>query len=626
MRSGVVMGAPQTGGRDRRRRRRGVWRAVAGLVAAAVVVVMAAAVASVRPLLAAHHDLAEARGALQSATSLDLATLASRGGRSAAEQAASSAATDAAAAQSRLDGSWGLDVLRFVPWASDQRDATVTLAADVQSGSTVALGLLRAADRFEAQAQAPSERGRIPLAGIAQLARAATRAGTALRALEHSPTLLLLPPLAHARTQLNQVAAAAAAKLSGTGTTLDALDRFLGAARPQFDLVAVENNAEMRDQGIITSFATTTFSGGRIHLGPHGSVADLLLRRPVDVALPAGTRTYFGDLGPAQLWQSVNATADFPLSGRLMRAMYAAATGRQVNGVIGIDVPALADILSVTGPVRVPGLAAPLGAPNAVPALLDQLYQRYPLGSQTPDRRAELSQVVRAVFRRLQGGGYDPVALGEALTRAVAGGHLQLYSATPGLERILSSQALSGAPAWTLPSRTFHLAVENATATKLDYFVRPRVGMAVRLRPDGSAIVTTSVSVVNTAPAEAQPSYQFGPQQYQARAGQYLARVYLWSPAGSYQPHGLPESGLELAERNVVANPATTSTVAFTATLPHAVSGGRLVLRLVPQPRAFPVPLTLSLQAPGWRLQGLPPTTTWLWDHTLKLVWAAHRG
>jgi len=598
---------------------------VAALVAVAVVVVIAAAVASVRPLLAAHRDLAEARGALQSATSLDLATLASRQGRAAAEQAASSAAADAAAAQARLQGSWGLDVLGFVPWASDQRDATVALAADVRSGSTIALGLLRAADRFEGQAQAPSERGRIPVAGVAQLAGAATRAGTALRALERPPNLLLLPPLAHARTQLDQVAAAAASKLSSTGRTLAALDRFLGAAGPQFDLVAVENNAEMRDQGIISSYATATFAGGRIHLGPHGSVAQLLLHRPVPVPLPAGTRAYFGDLGPAQLWQSVNATADFPLSGRLMVAMYAAATGRHVNGVIGIDVPALADILGVTGPVRVPGLATPLGAQNAVPVLLDQLYQRYPLGSQTPDRRAELSRVVRAVFSRLQAGGYDPVALGEALTRAVAGGHLQLYSAAPGLERVFATQDLGGGPARTLPSRTFHLAVENATATKLDYFVRPRVAMAVHLQPDGTAVITTTVSVVNTAPAGAQPSYQFGPQQYQARAGQYLARVYFWSPAGSYQPHGLPESGLELAERNVVANPATTSTASFTTTLPHAVSGGHLVLRLVPQPRAFPMPLTLSLAGPGWRLQGPSTTTTLAWDHTLNLVWAARR-
>lgn len=594
--------------------------------AAAVVAVVLAAVASIGPLRSADHELLKARDALQSATGLNLAALASSSGRSSAEAAASTANTDAAAAQRLLEGSWGLDVLRFVPWLSDQRDAAVSLASDARTGSAAALSVLRAAGAYADGAR--GQRDLVPLVGLGHLATVTYQAGATLEGLDRTPGIFVLSPLAKARRELNRVAVSAGSRLVTTGRTLSALDVFLGAQGPQRDFVAIENNAEMRDQGIVSSYALVTFSKGHVTLGPHGSVEGLALPHPVNVALPAGTRVWFGDEGPTQLWQSVNATADFPLSGRLMTAMYAEAGRPPVDGVIALDVPALADLLGVTGPLAVPGLSQPLSAANAVPVLLDQIYQRYALGSQSVARRAELSQVVQTVFHKLETGGYNPVSLGEALTQAMAGGHLHLYSATPAVESVFSGEALGGGPATIMANRTFHLAVENATATKLDYFVDPKVAMSVSLQPSGTALVRTTVTVLDTAPRNAQPSYQFGPLKFQTRAGQYVGRVYFWGPAGSQEAGGQPESGLELTEANVFVDPAASSAVVFTTVVPHAVTGGTLQLRLVPQPRATPVPLRLTLSAPGWRVRG-PATVSPTWDRTVTVSWvlggAAHR-
>jgi hypothetical protein len=597
--------------------------AVAGVLASAVVLVVLAAVASISPLRSADHELLNARDALQSATGLNLATLASSKGRSSAEAAASTANVDAAAAQDRLEGSWGLDVLRFVPWLSDQRDAAVSLAAAARTGSVAALSVLRAAGAYADGAR--SQRGLIPLAGMGHLAAVTYQAGTTLEGLDRTPGILVLSPLARARRELNRVAVGAGVRLVATGRTLSALDVFLGAHGPQRDLVAIENNAEMRDQGIVSSFAVVTFSAGHVILGPHGSVEGLAVPHPVDVPLPAGTQVWFGDEQPTQLWESVNSTADFPLSGQLMTAMYAEAGRPPVDGVIALDVPALADLLGVTGPLAVPGLSQPLSATNAVPLLLDQIYQRYPLGSQSVARRGELSQVVQTVFHKLDTGGYNPVSLGEALTQAIAGGHVHLYSAAPAVEAIFSSEALGGGPATALANHTFHLAVENGTATKLDYFVDPKVAMSVSLQPSGTAVVKTTVTVLNTAPRNAQPSYQFGPLKFQTRAGQYVARVYFWGPAGSKEAGGQPESGLELTEANVSVEPAASTAVVFTTVVPHAVTGGILQLRLVPQPRANPVPLTVTLSAPGWRVQG-STTISPTWDRTVMVSWAVVGG
>ncbi|MGH9073786.1 MAG: DUF4012 domain-containing protein, partial [Acidimicrobiales bacterium] len=601
---------------------RRVWLAVAALVAAAIVVVVVAGLASIGPVRAAYHDLLGAKDALASATGFDLGTVATAAGRKSAEHAAGTAAADAAAAEARIRGSVGLDVLRYVPWLSDQRRAALSLAGDAHAASATAVGVLRAADTLVADARAP--RTTIPLAGLAQLGAATRTAAATYRRLDRPPSSLALSQLADARRRLDKVATEASTRLEQAGRTLGALSTFLGAKSPQHDLVAIENNAEMRDQGIVTSYAAVTLHDGKVDLGAHGSVGQLRLSAPVPLTLPRGTQIYFGDELPRELWQSVNSSADFPLSGRLMTAMYAKSSGRRPDGVIAVDVPALADMLAVTGPVHVPGLPQVLTATDAAPVLLDQLYQKLPLDSQTPVRYEILSRVVTVVFKKVEAGGYNPLALGQALVGAVDGGHLRLYSADPSVEAVLAAQPLGGGPATTLADRTFHLAVENATATKLDWFVRPSVSMHVHLEADGTAVVATTVTVRNGAPTDAQPSYQFGPQEYQSRAGQYLARVYFWGPAASRQANGTPESGLELSEGNVLVNPGDTTTVSFTTTVPHAVRDGELQLRLVPQPRAFPVGLSVSVDAPGWRVTG-PTTADPTWDHTIVLSWAVRR-
>ena len=71
-----------------------------------------------------------------------------------------------------------------------------------------------------------------------------------------------------------------------------------------------------------------------------------------------------------------------------MQAMFAAATGTHVDGVIGIDVVALQALLGLTGPVTVSGIPEPITTQNAAYVLLDQLYEGLPPEfSQVPGAR-----------------------------------------------------------------------------------------------------------------------------------------------------------------------------------------------------------------------------------------------
>jgi len=93
--------------------------------------------------------------------------------------------------------------------------------------------------------------------------------------------------------------------------------------------------------------------------------------------------------------------------------------------------------------------------------------------------------------------------------------------------------------------RTFHVAVENRIATKLDYYVKPSVKQDIRLTKEGALVVHTTVVVDNQAPVgQTTPSYQLGPDQFTKKPGDYLAWVLLWGPAQS---------------RGASANPGSTS-------------------------------------------------------------------
>src|SRR5207302_6995607 len=111
---------------------------------------------------------------------------------------------------------------------------------------------------------------------------------------------------------------------------------------------------------------------------------------------------------------------------------------------------------------------------------------------------------------------------------------------------------LGGSPATFMADRTFHLAVENRTATKLDYYVRPTMTQKLHLRPNGDLAVTTTVIVHDPAPT-GPPSYQLGPDEFHTtkRPGDYLACVLLWGPAGSDQSASVPEAVLQLTHEIV---------------------------------------------------------------------------
>jgi hypothetical protein len=310
-----------------------------------------------------------------------------------------------------------------------------------------------------------------------------------------------------------------------------------------------------------------------------------------------------------------------------MADMYRQSTGQSIDGVIAIDVPGLAAVLRAMGPVSIDASAEPITEANVARLLRHDFYDGLLPSSDQTVRKEREGDVIDAMVKRLTTGGQDAVSLGRQMGTAAAGGHLRLWSSSAPEQDVFERTGLGGGPAVADADRTFHLAVENRTATKLDYYVKPSVRQDVQLTKQGTAIVRTTVSIDNQAPVTDKPSFQIGPDVYGSakKPGDYLAWVLLWGPAGSRQLQGgVDESGLNLSQFITGVSAGERREVVFDTVIPNAVRNGRVELRLVPQPRLDAVPLDVHFTAVGWKVSG---TGSWQgpWDRVLTLGWDVRR-
>lgn len=598
--------------------RRGLYIS-GGLVVAAVV---GLAVFAARDLRAVRMDLLAARSTLEGAV-VDPGALRTPERREATESEMNRAVASLSSARRRTLRSPVMTVARFVPVLGRQRGGLLDVITDSRTGARAGLRLVSQVRDLSDQAQLRD--GRFQYEGIAALSSEVGQAGRSVAGLVR-PSSGLVGPLGQARRKLNDVASSSSVRLLDGADALAAARTFLGGAGERTHLVAMQNNAEMRDQGMVLSYAVARFSAGQLTFDRTGNIGELVLSQPIPGALPAGTDEVFGFIRPNQLWQSVNATANFPMSSRMMVDMYRQATGQSVDGVIAIDVPGLAALLRVVGAVQVAGIAEPLTADNAARILLHDLYVGLaPVDVQAP-RRERLADVVRAVIEKLTTGSRDTIGLGRELGEAAAGGHFRLWSPNPEEEEVFERTGLGGGPASEMADRTFHLAVENRTSAKLDYYVEPTVRQDISLAPNGDAHVRTVVALANRAPVGAPPSYQLGgPDKVQSRTGEYIGWFLLWAPAGSRQAESVPESGLTLSHVSGTVQAGEQITAVFETVIPNAVRNGTLNLRLVPQSRLKSMDLDVRIvDAPGWRVGG-PTSWQGAWDRTKTFSWRVER-
>ena len=146
--------------------------------------------------------------------------------------------------------------------------------------------------------------------------------------------------------------------LSDSTNALQVVRVLLGETSAQNILVLPENNAEMREQGSVLSYALLQAHAQHFHLLQSGHSYSLNLSHPVPYVASPGAKAYYLVDGPNSYWQSINISGDFATTGATAAAMFKAATGIRVDAVVALDVPAMAALTGVGGALHLAGQRA----------------------------------------------------------------------------------------------------------------------------------------------------------------------------------------------------------------------------------------------------------------------------
>ena len=279
---------------------------------------------------------------------------------------------------------------------------------------------------------------------------------------------------------------------------LDQLPAVLGAHAPRTYLLTIMNPAEQRFSGGATlQMAALTFDHGTMTFGRSHSVADVDHAQPFLTWRPV-PGNLFHPPGPRRL-AAATYSPWWQVSGEELLRAWQAQTGHRCQGLIAVDLQALAELFRITGPMQVPGYGE-LNADNLVHTLAGS-YDSF----QDPVARRRLNNALVPAFQQKFLSGGDFIAKGRSLLQDAQGRHVALYFRDQRSQRAFADAGFAGNLS-TTPRDYLGVFSQNLNGSKADYWQTRQVATHVTLRPDGSASDRLSVIVGNPAPPYAQPT------------------------------------------------------------------------------------------------------------------------
>jgi hypothetical protein len=487
--------------RSRRATRRRSWIAGGVLAGAAVIFSGACALAAAGAASDVQDGIDQGKAGLSAARDGEVPAATERFGRAA--DAFGRARTD-------LDRWWARPALA-VPVVGQQLAAVRTLS---RAGESLAGAASAAAAELDLQGLR-LQHGAVDLDAVG---RAAAALGSARRALDRAAhdvggtrSPWLVAPVVEAVDDLDTRVTEARRDVGTATDVLELAGPMLGRDGPRRWFVAVVTPAENRASGgLVGNTAEITATAGKLALADVQRIARLTDAvddtAAANVLPPIYAEAYAGWNVPVKL-QNVMVAADFPTAAEALEAVQPLAGRGEVDGTISLDPLAVAALLEVIGPVSVPSWPVAISSRNAPSILLHEQYVA--LGEAA--RENFLGEVIGAVWLRATTGDLpSPAALARALGPAVRGRHIQLHSRRPVEQAALERLGAAGAIRY---SGGDHLALvtDNASQSKIDWFLHRMVDYRVRYNPgSGASEATATVTLTNDAPASGLPAYVLG--------------------------------------------------------------------------------------------------------------------
>jgi hypothetical protein len=296
--------------------------------------------------------------------------------------------------------------------------------------------------------------------------------------------------------------------------------QLFGEDHPVTYFVALTTPVEARGHGgFMGNWIELSIDNGRIQVYEYGRATDLNEAgvRPRKITGPADWIQRYGAFGFTNAtggtvgehpWQNITMSPHFPSTGQVISELYPQSGGTELDGVFAMDVQTLSVLLEFAGPVSVEGRQEPLTSANAVEFLLHDQYVEF-----TVDKRIDLLESVtrQAIDQILDGDLPPPNVLANRLGPMVSQGRLTGYSPNPDIEDLFSRIGMSGAMSCEKTADCFAVTVDNASGSKIDYYLDMKVKYSVELQRNSDvAQGTVDITASNSSPTTGLPDYIIG--------------------------------------------------------------------------------------------------------------------
>ena len=476
--------------------RRRVIRALGGVLFAFV------AVAGIQLWRAAHHAVGGKSALVMAETKLRAGDL------PAAERNLGRAQRSFGAAHADLHSIAPLlAVARALPFVRVQVRGTVALIDAGGLLTSAALRLTAAADAIIRPAD-PNSPVRHSLTSLTSV-HAALVAG--LQALDQSIVEVgrldgyrLVGPLAPARAELAARLPAARAEAARAEAGLRAFLSFAGADGDRRYLVFSQNPDEVRPTGgFLGTYGVLNATQGGLAIARYGDIIPWFNAPEHAHAIvnSADAPVALRIINPpsAQTLANVNAGPDWPTAAQLALDLWAKGGEEPVDGVLSFAPDFLARMVGVLGPVDVSDFGETVTAENLVERI--DYHTHHDPAATDVDRKRFATELVRLVLDKLLAAPATKFrALGQAAAKGFDNREAMAWSTDPSVVSVLHSLrwdgAFVGARGDFVASSDFEYAAKNGRALHRTF------DHHVELHADGSARVTTTLTVANTAPPD----------------------------------------------------------------------------------------------------------------------------
>jgi hypothetical protein len=389
----------------------------------------------------------------------------------------------------------------------------------------------------------------------------------------------------------------------------------LGADGERVYFVMFTTPAEARGQGgFMGNYAELTADNGHIEMTAFGRHTDLDSRSDDNIVLsgPQDWLESYGkygfQVGPdktfdPRAWANITISPNFPATAQVVAELYPQSGGREIDGVINLDVFALQTLVSFVGPLDVDGSPEPLDGFNTADFLLRGQYLIEDLSTRT----GMLQDVAEtAMTALLSGSPPDPIELGQAFAPIVEQRRAMMWARDPAEQRMLELIGFDASLLANLDgSDGLAVTVNNGSGNKIDAFLQRQFDYRVDVDPSGVVDASLTLKFTNTAPASGLPGYVIG-NIVGAPLGTSRLLVTVFTPYDlvsgsvdgrdqSYEPGS--EAGLRTYSQFVDIPSGGSVTVEYQ--LRGSLEGGPYRLTLLRQPLSNPAAWSLELPKAG---------------------------